>query len=76
MCPHFVIHHHISAKVPTNIKLQDEKLCTYPEVGGSKAVGGRCSGCGGGGGVGKVGIDVSKQVTHHCRHTRTHVFGG
>lgn len=23
----------------------------------------------------KVGIDIGKQVAHHCRHTRTHVFG-
>lgn len=49
---------------------------TYPEVGGCKSVGSGGSGCGGGGGVGKVSIDISKQVAHHCWHSGAHVFGG
>ena len=47
---------------------------THPEVRSSKAVGGRdvvsCLG-----GVGIVGIDVSQQCAHYCRHTWAHVLG-
>lgn len=50
--------------------------CTHPEVGGSESVRSGGSGCGGGGGVGEVGIDICEQVTHHCWHAGTHVFGG
>lgn len=48
---------------------------TYPKVGGSKPVGGRGRGCCACCRVSKVGVDIRKQVTHHCWHTRTHVFG-
>lgn len=59
-----------------NVRLKDNNRCTYPKVRGSKSV--RCggSGCGGGGGVGEVSVDISEQVAHHCWHTGTHVLGG
>lgn len=46
---------------------------TNPKVGGSKAVGGRH--IGGGGGVGVEGVDVGQQGAHHCGDTGTHVLG-
>lgn len=46
---------------------------THPEVGSSKAVGGRDV-VGGLRGVGVVSVDVSQQGAHHSWHTRTHVL--
>lgn len=48
---------------------------THPKVRGSEAVRGGRGGCGGGCGVGKISVDVGKQVAHDGRHTGTHVFG-
>lgn len=59
-----------------DVRLQDNKRCTYPKVRCSKSVRSGGSGCGGGGGVGEVGIDISKQVAHHCWHAGAHVFSG
>lgn len=59
-----------------DVKLPDNNRCTYPKVRGSKSVRSGGSGCGSGGGVGEVGIDISKQVAHHCWHTGTHVLAG
>lgn len=61
--------------LPLVVREQGRNRCTYPKVRCSKSVRRRGSGCGGGGGVGEVGIDISKKVAHHCWHARTHVFG-
>lgn len=53
----------------------DKSWWSYPEVGGGKSVGGGGRGCSACCRVSKVGVDIRKQVTHHCWHTRTHVFG-
>lgn len=47
---------------------------TYPEIGSSKAVGGRH--VGGGSGMCIVSVDVGEQGAHHRRHSGTHVFRG
>lgn len=58
-----------------DFKLQNKNRCAYPKVRGCKSVRSGGSSCSGGGGVGEVGIDISKKVAHHCWHTGTHVFG-
>lgn len=59
-------------KTVTSVEFIDSAV-THPKVRSGKAVGGRdIVGCLGG--VGVVGIDVSQQGTHHCRHTWAHVL--
>lgn len=66
---------HFTAGMSVHISPEDNNGGTYPKVRRSKSVRSGRSGCGGGGGMCKVSIDISEQVAHHGWHTRTHVFG-